>query len=123
MLLAAAAAIATWWQFDWYEVRFDVQPPGEEHDWLVTDKRWRSAGWLFEKRAEVFGDGIKSFRWRYSESGKLHGHCYASIWGGDEEDWYYKGQGFERDELGWVRNEWYWYGDRISEGEWHLRNR
>ncbi len=42
-----------------------------------------------------------------SESGKPHGHWTTTLW---------------EPRLNWT-DQWYWYGEEVSEGQWHLRNR
>lgn len=72
-----------------------------------TYKRWGDR--FVHRRIDNYdnrGHVTRSFAGPMSESGKPHGPWELALW--DSHD---------------RRLSWYWYGEKITEGEWHLRNR
>lgn len=76
----------------------------------------------------VDNDGT-SFHDTYSRGGRLK-YRYVFLKGGDSMDGAFAGEGKPRQHGKWdywfgdnMTHVWYWYGEEISEGEWHLRNR
>lgn len=64
------------------------------------------------RRIEFGGDAFKNAEGPLSESGKLHGHWVVNVLDNSDEDL----------NLETVHG-WFWYGEEITEGEWHLRER
>ena len=78
-----------------------------EVDMRIYVKRWRSNGLVFWKSvsAGTFPEMAK-VEGTYSESGKKHGEWTTTVY-----------SPFKQTE------EYFWYGEQITEGEWHLRNK
>ena len=103
------------------QLEFVVLPGGlafgdESHKgpWNVyrdTHKRW-SGRITYRVLTMCTGTSFKerltpdSFEGPLSPSGKPHGHWVQTTW-----------SPYQR------TDEWYWYGEKITEGEWHLRNK
>jgi hypothetical protein len=84
-------------------------------DYVDTHKHW-SGDFIYRRMSRyVKADkaiGIESFFWS-SEGpiagiGKPHGHWITDKWG---------------DSTPYHKDEFYWYGEEISEGDWYLRNK
>lgn len=81
-------------------------------NWIdVVDTRYRWSDRLIYQKIIFHRDGDYKERFEVegplSPSGKRHGEWKTHFW-----DWHLKDT-----------SQFYWYGDEISEGEWHLRNR
>lgn len=107
--------IFTWSRFDYQEHHWTNEEDPEDQQWEYTDLQYRNADHPFFRKMYRWGgkDGdyiSMSMSGPMSDSGKLHGHWETSIW--------LRGDGRHRN-----TDEWYWYGEVVSEGEWHLRNK
>jgi DNA-directed RNA polymerase subunit RPC12/RpoP len=90
-----AWSIDTWTNSEGHEVR------DFSHFSDYRNHRWREI-WSSDPNEDFW-----SAEGGYSDTGKLHGRWVST----------YRKPKFHQDE------EWYWYGEKISEGEWHLRAR
>jgi hypothetical protein len=112
--VAIAAAIGTafvWGQFD-YSIQEWTAPKDEEFEEVrYTDyvKRGHSKPfWRVINFTENDGHSWTD-KGAMTESGKLHGMWHRFDTRGPVENW--------------STDRWYWYGEPVSEGEWHLRNK
>jgi len=95
-----------WYRFDYYSYHWGEEKNGVELNYY--DYRWRSTGKLFYRDFwSRNDDGSYHAEGGFSDSGKQHG------------PW----KSFSSDDYSKTDYEWYWYGEPISEGEWHLRNK
>lgn len=114
------------WSTIWDDEKFDyvktAEPisffdqPGRPYlNYFDTCKRW-SGEITYRKMHAYEGDNVEilmtlSMQGPMSASGKPHGHWKQLS--GTPSDWStYK-----------TENKWFWYGEEISEGEWHTRNK
>jgi phosphatidylglycerophosphate synthase len=124
-------AACVWWQFDYYvhywnkDVLGVVDEDGDPIVQTFSDWIWRSRATPFYREVDWSEDGSwHTLIVRFSDSGKRHGENSHSIWPLDQEGKErYRAQGYEIGVLGADLHEWYWYGEKITEGEWHLRNK
>jgi len=81
----------------------------KEHDRTVYhDARWRWSDEIYWRELTVWnaaGNERYTSRGPMTASNKPHGHWTGFLWSDFK-----------------TQNHWYWYGDEITEGEWHLRN-
>jgi hypothetical protein len=108
------AAALTWAQFDyWVREWSEVDESGVE--WFYTDYYGRGAPIYYRElhrySSDVPGDDvfIASAEGGFSESGKQHGPWKSFEWRKDQDSC--------------SSTKWLWYGEEITEGEWHVRNR
>ncbi len=127
-LLLAAAALLLFGTFDGYEETwtnieskdwgkpdtqlpgyhgFDLELRGQKHT-VYHDSRWRWSGAIYWRDFTVYGRNGEPFSSQgpMSTTNKPHGHWTEFSWSDFE-----------------THDRWYWYGDEVTEGEWHLRNR
>lgn len=103
-------AACVWYRFDvyctsWTHVEHDDELESSYEDWI-----YRASGehsyrkhWM-TKRGEFLRE--YSAEGPFVGTGKQHGHWTSFTWEGRK-----------------LEHLWYWYGEKITEGEWHLRNR
>jgi hypothetical protein len=99
--LTGPVVLVVWWSYslvDCYDDRWT-----SENGTRFVDSRRRS-GALYERYALFPDNGFA--HGPMTETGKLHGQ------------WTYSTLGT----IG-LKTRWYWYGEEITEGEWHLRNK
>ena len=127
-LLPIAAVMFTYGTFDGYESvwtsvkqepgRSDLQMEGD-HGWdsdlkghfrtVYRDSRQRWGGSIYWRELDSHdadGHTVSTSQGPMTETNKPHGHWRTHNW-----------SDFKR------QHEWYWYGELITEGEWHLRDR
>ena len=76
---------------------------------IYQDSYWRWSGKHFYRFYESYdskGKRIYSSHGPMAGNGRLHGEWIGIEWHDSN-----------------ITHEWYWYGEEITEGEWHLRNR
>lgn len=97
-ILGPVAAMILWGYFDTYEHPRPLSEGGE-----VTDTIHRFTHAIV-KRSYVSKDGMVWWGPMKGEPPKQHGHWIN----------YFRGQS---------EDEWFWYGEKITQGEWELRNK
>lgn len=105
-LAVALIAASCWGRTDYYmeyRTKFD---DGGEIESSTTDYIYRSQYRPFYRDMYIWGkDGTYHAEGGFSETGKQHGRWES--YSGDYRTKY----------------EWFWYGEPVTEGEWHLRNK
>lgn len=128
-VIAILVATAVFWQFDYYVHSWHETDEATGERSYYTDSYWRAGGWKFHRHVHISGGelGLAFYDFNYSESGSSHGKAKYSVWPTEDDT---KGlgralklQGYEKQGRIYTLTEWYWYGDKVSEGEWHLRNK
>jgi len=117
--LVIVAAVVTWRYFDYRIHNWSHTDSESGWQWTYTDYIYRGRDKPFYREGHTWGgegpndDVITiSFEGSFSETGKKHGHWQSfTLMSGDD---------MTKDHS---EDEWYWYGEQISEGEWHLRNK
>lgn len=106
---------------DCYVRRWDAKVQGNK-TWY-SDWRHRWSGRLYLRRLHSITDnGTWYASGGFSESGKMHGHWEHSVLSPDDPTvWEFRG--YKGSKYMLARDVWYWYGEEITEGEWHLRNK
>jgi hypothetical protein len=111
--IAIVSAIVTavlWGRSDYYIDHWDEPTKATPGTIYFTDYIYRGDDKPFYRRLHIQQKvgGTHHVEGAFSDSGKQHGrwHGYTLSSGGIES-----------------HDDWYWYGERVSEGEWHLRNR
>jgi hypothetical protein len=125
--LAAPAifgVVMTWWHFDYGVSRWVDEIDGQAY--RFTDWRRRGTSHLYYREVDYDDEfGMNTITMGFSESGKKHGPYEHSILSSFDDDQRaeLEAAGYEVSEFfGADLHEWYWYGEKITEGEWHLRN-
>ena len=110
-----AIAIATgivaailWAQWDYYIKDWETRIESDDGRARYADYTYRGQSQPFYRSMLVWWDtgGYVHSEGGFSESGKQHGEWQS-----------YSSKDFKPE------YEWYWFGEPISEGEWHLRNK
>lgn len=107
----AIAAAMLWGRFDYSIHTWKSSEPSPYKEIEFTDYAKRSdyrPFWRHARFTTKDGDWITQ-EGPMTETGKLHGQWTVIDISGPVEEW--------------TRHEWYWYGEQITEGEWHLRNK
>lgn len=127
-VLAIAVGIAYYKYVDCYLNTWNER--GEDATRHYTDWHWRSGSdqWPYLRHYSVAlpNRGLFSADGGFSETGKMHSLWTEHIFSpGKENIAGYELDGYDCDEwgIGCTKKTWYWYGDEITEGEWHLRNK
>lgn len=105
-IATAFLLVFLWGRVDRYSEHWvDDEGPGRAS---FTDWRWRSGGDIYYRAAWVSDDNGLSYiaEGPMSASHKQHGEWDYEFFGDEHRS----------------EKKWYWYGERITEGEWHLRN-
>jgi DNA-directed RNA polymerase subunit RPC12/RpoP len=124
-LPVAILAAWLWGQFD-YSVNTWSQSSDDGVEWLYTDWIRRGEHQPYYRECSYDDEyGLHSIHLGFSESGKEHGPKSHYIFGGfdEKEKLSLELAGFDVGLLSASKKTWHWYGEEISEGEWHLRNR
>jgi hypothetical protein len=113
--------IFVWSRFDYRELHWKNEKDPPEERWDYTDYVYRSHEYPFYRKMHRFGGKDDTYisistSGPMSETGKLHGQWKTSIWRKIENP-------NSLDEVFDHSEQWYWYGEPITEGDWHLRNR
>lgn len=104
---AALLAAWLWGRSDYYIKHEDKFRENGDLESVITEYVYRSQYRPFYQETSVWTEkGYGRLEGGYSESGKRHGRWKS----------------FSTDDIT-GQTEWYWYGEPITEGEWHLRNK
>jgi hypothetical protein len=106
---AAIVAANLWSRWDYAIEHWTKPSDGRDGTYHYTDYIYRGNDSPFYRSMYVFwkNGGYYSAEGEFSESGKQHGKWHS--------------HSFE-DESSSSTDIWYWYGEPITEGDWHLRN-
>lgn len=107
--LAAAFVVAwLWWRTDYYIAFWEKEDDFSRASY--TDYIYRGNYRPFYRKliSNVKDVGTEYTEGAMTETGRLHGHWHSTV---------FSDSGMRSGD------DWYWYGERISEGEWHLRNK
>ncbi|MEX0938206.1 MAG: hypothetical protein WDZ59_10145 [Pirellulales bacterium] len=99
----------TWWKYDWWESSDTMKHEYDGGSTRYFDTYSRATGAITHRTMTVNdedGGSLYNFSGPMSPSNKPHGHWEHLNW----------------DTLK-LTDRWYWYGEEITEGEWHLRNK
>lgn len=109
-----------WGHFD-YKISYWTDTTDTGAEWQYTDYTYCGKARPYYRKMWTSGtanDGLihLSIEGGFSQTGKLHGrwHTWAM---------YSADSGMAIGDRHTDKDEWYWYGEEITEGEWHLRNR
>jgi hypothetical protein len=109
-VVAAVACACAWWYYDYSIMEWRTRSKADANEIVYfTDYGWRGTATPFYRKIRV-GEYPHAYlaEGALTESSKRHGPWKTTDWpeGGHLH----------------VSDEWYWYGEEITEGEWHLRN-
>lgn len=113
--------VFVWSRYDYREHFWTNENEPKSEHWYYTDYTYRGQDHPYFRTMHCFGGKNdryfnKSMSGTFSDSGKLHGQWKTTIWR--------KVDGANSDDGDFDESEqWYWYGEPITEGEWHLRNK
>ena len=107
-VLAAIVAAYFWGRSDYYVHEWQRTTDDKKDTWHYTDYTYRNHAHQFYRVMTTDWEkpGYYHSEGGFSDSGKMHGEWQS-----------YSAPSFD------TKNEWFWYGESITEGEWHLRNR
>ena len=91
--------------------------------WEYVDTRRRGQSQPYHRVA--WCDELDSFRAEggLSPSGKRHGKWRESLIPEKADRWKWEAVGFKLDLVWMHRTEWYWYGEKVTEGDFVLRSK
>lgn len=122
IIVAVAVALFLWGRSDYYIKRWEKFNDGEPTKY--SDYYRRFSNTLFYRDIWIeLENGSHHIEGSFSESRKPHGHWHESV--ADDKANGYKYFDYKEQAIpGWFyKDTWYWYGEEITEGEWHLRNK
>ena len=98
-------------------------------EYTYNDWHWKSGSWNGPYWREFSYHDPEEAGWyrssgAFSESGKQHGPWKQSMLMPNKKlISTFESDGFKCNRIGCDKTTWYWYGEVITEGEWHLRNK
>jgi hypothetical protein len=122
--LIVTSALFAWGRYDYRIERWEDTDDTGRQSYEDYFPRFGSREWPYYREYWLWMEkGCARATGGFTETGKQHGHWHSSVIGDDNPA--YLRIGYEEDGIpGWYHKDvWYWYGEEITEGEWHLRNK